>query len=394
MRRTVWTIAFIASLGAAQAAPDASTCNAPGPAILDVSLPGRPFSAVPTPDGCRIFLSLANPGGRDGAVAVLKRANGKLSFESSVMLPATPMGLRLTHDGTIAAVTAGDGVTFLDAQGPLSDKSVLGHIEDGGKAAVYVAFTPDDALLFVADERSQSIAAIDFAKARSSGFANSAVIGSIPVGNAPVGLAVSPDGRTLYATAQAIPEPSWPQDCKSERDDARLHRRGALYAIDVAKAKTDPAHAATRRAEAACNPVRVVLSPRGDRAYVSARGSDALLTFDTAKLLAGDGGALIASVPVGESPVGVAAVKDGSTIVVTDSARFAADRSEHQKLTFVNAARIGTDSAAVTGTVEVGAFPRELYLTPDGGTLLVSNAGSNSLTAINLAAVSVKKAEN
>jgi DNA-binding beta-propeller fold protein YncE len=138
-----------------------------------------------------------------------------------------------------------------------------------------------------------------------------------------------------------------------------------------------------------------MLSPQGDRAYVSARGSDALLVFDTEKVKRSDPYSLIAAVPVGRSPVGVSVAKDGALIVVTASDRFTSDANAPQHLTFVDATKIvaggsadGTgDMGPVLGMVMAGAFPRELYLTPDGGTLLVSNARSQSLDAINLSTI-------
>jgi YVTN family beta-propeller protein len=139
---------------------------------------------------------------------------------------------------------------------------------------------------------------------------------------------------------------------------------------------------------AGCNPVRVALSPAGDRAYVTARGSNALLVFDTAKLKPGNGDALIATITVGTAPVGVAAV--GNMVIVTNSDRFGRGKSENQTLTVIAADKIGLAADPVIGTVEVRAFPRELHVTADGKALLVANAGSSSLMLFRLSDMPVK----
>jgi YVTN family beta-propeller protein len=96
--------------------------------------------------------------------------------------------------------------------------------------------------------------------------------------------------------------------------------------IDIAKAAITPSDAIVGRADAGCSPVRVALSPDGARAYVTARGQNQLLVFDTAKLQAG-GNALVAQIPVGKSPVGVTTAND--KVFVTNSDRFggSADQS-------------------------------------------------------------------
>ena len=68
-------------------------------------------------------------------------------------------------------------------------------------------------------------------------------------------------------------------------DSAITNPEGAVIVIDVTLAKTDPAHAVAARVPAGCSPVRMTSSPKGDRIYVSARNNNAVLEFDTAKLV-------------------------------------------------------------------------------------------------------------
>jgi hypothetical protein len=59
---------------------------------------------------------------------------------------------------------------------------------------------------------------------------------------------------------------------------------GATVVVDVERARRDPSNAVVSRVPADCHPVRLVLRSVGDGAFVTARKSNALLAFDTAKL--------------------------------------------------------------------------------------------------------------
>jgi DNA-binding beta-propeller fold protein YncE len=128
----------------------------------------------------------------------------------------------------------------------------------------------------------------------------------------------------------------------------------------------------------------MAISPAGDRVYVTARNSNSLLAFDATKLLNDSAHALIGSVPVGQSPVGVAVVNDGKQVVVTNSNRFSSDRTARQTLTVIEASRVDSGQAAVMGTLPAGAFPREFGQAPDGRTLFVANYGSNEIESIDV----------
>ena len=65
----------------------------------------------------------------------------------------------------------------------------------------------------------------DLQAALADGFASSDFVGTIPLGEAPVGMAFAPDGRYLYATSE-VAGPGATQ--------------GALSVIDLALAETVP----------------------------------------------------------------------------------------------------------------------------------------------------------
>jgi DNA-binding beta-propeller fold protein YncE len=165
---------------------------------------------------------------------------------------------------------------------------------------------------------------------------------------------------------------------------AAAERAAAIVVIDVEQVLKDPSHAAIARVAAGCSPVRLALSPRGDVAYVSARGDNALAAFDTRRLVTDTAHARLGRAEVGIAPVGVAVIDTGARVVVTSSNRFGGDAGDHQPLTVVDAEKLRTGASAVRGTVPAGAFPRELRLTADGRTLFVTNFGSRTLEMIDV----------
>jgi DNA-binding beta-propeller fold protein YncE len=386
----------------ARAQAQSSRCNAAMSAPVSfVQLPGHPFSTVSTPDGCWLFVSLttSNPKSYDG-VALLRRSQGKIEVVKVFPVAGSPTGMVLTHDGKLLVVADGDYVVFMDAArmiagGPADP--VLGYIKDGEfPGSVYVNVTPDDRLLFVSDESEQAVTVIDLAKARAEGFKETAIIGRVPTGRAPIALTFSPDGRRLYTTSQIAPESyKWPVECKPEGADPATATprfpQGAIIVVDVERARTDPANSVTAKVPAGCSPVRLAITPGGERVFVTARNSNALLGFDTSKFADDPAHALLGSVPVGTSPVGVAVVNEGKLVFVTNSNRFAKDRNARQTMTVIDATKVSEGAAAVLGSVPAGSFPREFGVSPDRRTLFVANYNSSELEVIDLARLPLTK---
>jgi YVTN family beta-propeller protein len=154
-----------------------------------------------------------------------------------------------------------------------------------------------------------------------------------------------------------------------------------VVVVDVAQARTDPAHSVVARVPAGDSPVRMTVSPDGQRIYVTARGSNAVLVFDADKLITDSAHARLAKVTVGSAPVPLALIQDGKTLVVGNSNRFNAGAAKPQALSVLDVAKMGHGSAII-GIIAAGAFPREMSVSSDGRTLFVSNFGSNSLEVI------------
>jgi DNA-binding beta-propeller fold protein YncE len=93
---------------------------------------------------------------------------------------------------------------------------------------------------------------------------------------------------------------------------------------------------------------------------------------------------LLADVRVGELPVGLALVRDGSMVVVADSDRFNVSGMA-ASLAVVSVPDALARKPALLGYLPAGAFPREMALEPGGSTLLVTNYLSDQLEAVDVA---------
>ena len=85
---------------------------------------------------------------------------------------------------------------------------------------------------------------------------------------------------------------------------------------------------------------------------------------------------VIATIPVGSSPYGVAASPDGSKVYVSNSGSN-------------NVSVISTATNALTGMIPVGTSPGSLVVTPDGSKVYVVNTGSSSISVISTATATV-----
>ena len=393
-------IAFVlaaSSTARPAAAQQPAGCNGPPTEpVTFVDVPGSPFQALPSADGCWIFVSMpGGPARGQAKIGVLRRAAGKVTVERTMPIQGNPTGMVLTHDGRTLIVADGPRLAFVDVDKLVKTRrdAVLGYLDEpapnGRLGRIYANVTHDDKTLFVADENAQTISVVDLEKIRSSHFHASSIVGKIPTGMLPIALAFSPDEKLLYTTSQWAPAPlNWPAECKREgatTDTTSVNPQGAILIVDVERARTDPAHSLIGAVPAGCSAVRLVLSPSGDRAYVTARNSNALLVFDTSKLRSDPGHARIASIPVGTAPVGVAVVDSGRKVIVTNSNRFAGSSNDHQTLTVVDATKVESGAGAIVGSLPAGAFPREMRVTSDGTTLIVTNFASNSVEIVDLA---------
>lgn len=322
-------------------------------------------------------------------VTVFKRAGGRIRMVRTVSLAGYPSGAALTHDEKTLIVTTDSNIAFLDVERLILNKRdpLSGYLNIHNPIDInqpvgtfYVNTLRSDQFAFVSAERAGFIAVVDIQKAQQTYDDTTAVVGVIPTGNAPIALVFSNDERYLYATSQIMSTAmNWPI-CKAVPWN---YPQGAVFVIDVVAAQTNPEHSVINVIPAGCSPVRLVVSPDGNTAYVTARGENNLLVFDTRKFLMDIDHALIARVPVGIAPVGVAVFDKGKKIVVANSNRFS-NTNVNQSLTVIDATRVSLGAEAVMGTIPTGVFPREISITSDGKTLFVTNFTSKTLEVVDL----------
>lgn len=389
----ICVLVLSASPSRAQNSTGSTDCNQAAPkAITEVDVPGRPFEPLPTMDGCWILVSFARTPTMRPGIAVYRRGGGKTTRTRTVLVGGNPTGMVLTHDGRMLIVADGDGEEFYDANLLISGKGepLLGRISDGaGSASIYANVTADDHFLFVSDERTATITVVNLEKAKASGFTQAAIIGKIPVAISPIAMEFSPDGKYLFATSEvALRGYGWQLQCQPEEpagsSSGQDWPQGVIHVVDLATAETDPAHSVIGRVPAGCSAVRLVLSPKGDVAYVTARNSNAVLAFDVAKLVSDPTHALKGWVRVGSAPVGIAVIEGGTKVVATNSNRFGGRADDRQFLSVIDAAKLVSGAPSVLGEIPAGAFPRELRVTADGKTLLLTNFNSSTLEIIDL----------
>jgi len=313
---------------------------------------------------------------------VLHRDGSTLRLVRLIPLTQFAAGLALTHNGQLLLVANQVGVTFLDATKAETGTghALLGTIQDGtNPGTIEVVLTRDEQYAFATDESQRTVSVIDVQRALTTGFQSDALVGHIPVDIAPVGMALSPDNRLLYVTSEVSVEKQSLLGPGSSQLPV-----GTLSVVDVQRAEHDPSYALRSRVLAGCSPVRVVLSSSGNLAWVTARGSNTVLAFDTARLLHDPTHALLATAAVGTAPVGAILLDHDRVLAVANSNRFANDQTP-QTLTLLDTQHVLADHRAVLGTLRVGIFPRELDVSPDGQSLLLTNYGSNSLSIIDVA---------
>ncbi len=334
--------------------------------------PTVPFGVAVTAGGTWGFASLGT------TLGVFRLAAGRAPvLVHAIALPAGPTaGITLSPDGRlllIANESLGATVVSVPAAEAGAGGAVLGALSAPGSqlgGAIEVAVSPDGRYAFVSLESADEIAVFNLTRALAHDFGPGAYVGAIPTQIAPVGLAFAPDGRWLYST--------------SELRNMRSRTVGTLEVISVERAESDPAGSVVDRVPAGCNPVRVATSPDGSVVWVTARASDALLAFSAAALLTDPRSALLADVAVGEAPVGLAFVRDGSLILVADSNRFNVT-GQHASLAVVDAAAALAGRPALLGYLKAGLFPRDVAANPAGTAVLVANDASRQVESVDVA---------
>ncbi|HEY6347720.1 MAG TPA: YncE family protein [Bryobacteraceae bacterium] len=175
---------------------------------------------------------------------------------------------------------------------------------------------------YVANFGSDNVSVIDTS--------NNTVIATVMVGTQPQGIAVTPDGASVYVA-----------NCG-----------GDVWVIDTASNKV-----ATKFLAGAC-PTGVAITPDGTRAYVTLDNANSVAVIDTSS------NTVITKIPVGIAPGGIAITPDGTRVYVANVGTGSSSVSV-----------IDTSSNTVGATVALGNVGSVgVAITPDGKRAYVTNA--------------------
>ncbi len=279
-----------------------------------------------------------------------------------------------------AIVLAAIALSFAPASALRTQRAT--HHADARGTPVRAA--PRRSLLFVSNELSHDVSVIDLSTLH--------VIATIPVGARIRGIQPSPDGRHVYA---ALTENS--------RNEHLGH--AGVVSIDVAKLRVDTRYAA------GSDPEQLAVSPDGRRLYVSNEDAGAASVVDMPRH------AVIATITVGVEPEGVAISPDGRLVYITaetsSNVTVIDTRTNKAATTFLvdsrpRSAVFSRDGKRSYVTAEVGGTvsfvdpsrevviarvrlqngtgkPVGVVVSPDGGTLYITNGHANVVSVVDVA---------
>jgi serine/threonine-protein kinase len=331
-----------------------------------VQVGGKPFDVVVSPNHVG-FVSL-----RNNAPLVVMNTTKFVPAVAQQVPMADSEGEAFTHNRQYLLVAGGSGMTVFrvrDLEAGLT--TPVGSLTSpGGKLALQVVPSPDDKFAFVALQNSGNVAVFNLHKALTSGFGPADFVGMIPMRSDPTGMAASPDGRYLYVVSGLA-------------GTALQSGMGTLAIVDMRKAETSPESSVVKVGNAGCGPARVLASPDGKYVWVTSGGGNTLEAFSAAKLLSDAKHALVAKVRVGQIPLGLVLVSNGTRMVVADSNRDSVGTSSAD-LMVIDVDKALAGKSALVGTIKSGLAPRQFALEPNGKTLLVTNTGSGQVEAVNV----------
>jgi YVTN family beta-propeller protein len=239
------------------------------------------------------------------------------------------------------SVVCSQNVTIVDFPGAavtepsnLNDSGqVVGAYVDGNNVTHGYLMTSGP-FAYVANSASNTVSVIDIQ--------TTLAVTSIPVGDSPWGVAISPNGSQVYVTN---------------------NQGNNVSVIDTAS------NTVVATIPVQLSPFGVAFTPDGTSAYVVNGSSNNVSVINTASQT------VVATVPVQKSPVGVAMAltSNGTFAYVTNSG------SNTVSVILV------TSNPMVVDTIQVGSGPRWVAVTPNSSLAYVENAGSNNVSVISVA---------
>jgi len=282
-----------------------------------------PQGCLLSPDGS--LLAVANCGQGTQSVMLVSTATRRVTATLNVPRPdAIFHGLAFSQDGRRLYVSGGptDVIRVVDvASGQWAEP-----------ATITLRETPAEPVVDNPEDYAGKITLPDPAKAGTLLY--------------PIGLALSPDGQTLWA-AETI--------------------GSAVAVIDLASGRVK------RRIAVGSYPYEVAFNRAGTKAYVSLWGAGKVAVVDVA------GARGLVQVAVGQHPCALLADPAAERLYVAN-----AHSDSVSIVDMTNDRVVGTIPVAPYGQAPLGTMPNALALSPDRSTLYIADAGNNALSVARL----------
>ncbi|MFN0112228.1 MAG: beta-propeller fold lactonase family protein [Blastocatellia bacterium] len=274
-----------------------------------------------------------------------------------------PMNMILSNDGRYLLVTTnGNGDQTVDIINLTAGQSV--QTIKVAKSWLGIALSPDGKRLFVSGGDDNEILVYDFAVGKAT------AAGKINLGSEdyhkldgrgrdaarragtgefafPSGIAVTPDGKWLYAAENLT------------------HK---VAVVDLASQKV------VKKIEVGEYPYDCEIARDGKRLYVSNWGSRSLAVIDTTS------NSVTATIPVGDHPNDIELTKDGKTLYVANANSNTVSVVDTAQLKEIEAI-----STALHPKSPAGSTPNAVALSPDEKTLFIANADNNNVAIADVA---------
>jgi hypothetical protein len=372
---------------------------------------GHPWEAIVTSSGS-VLVSVtadATAGSKTGVQVFSPNSGGlqsscvnALSASILALNPASTLVANLSFFPGATDIAAGigfPGAIFNHVADLLACSSPSGYVVSQGSTStpfpindagtLNVAVTPDGNFAFVSNEygkapnatTSGNIGVVSIRRDVNGNFTTgTTLIGQIPTGgNAIAGMLLSPDGTRLYVTSEIAAVGTIAAGSSNAVQAKSGCSNGLLTVIDVAKAKIAPGTGAILSTVAAgCSPTRMTETANGATLWLSARGDNRVLAFNTALLESNPNNALLGYADTGgAAPVGLQLFHNDQLLAVANSNRF---NTGVANATILNVS--SPASASVVQTIPTGLFPREITVGPDDATLYLTNYSSDTFQVI------------
>jgi DNA-binding beta-propeller fold protein YncE len=312
------------------------------PAGVSYDLGSMPLAMALSPEKDRVVALL--DGWREQGIQIVDRASGKVL--QKIPLPAVFLGVVFSPDGRSLYVSGGNQdviyrFDWRERAAVLVDSIVLGLKPKGKAGTRYpagIALSPDGRTLYAAENLGDSLAVVDLAQGR--------VVERLGMERYPYGVVVAPDG-TVYASAWG----GWTVSVFSPNANGTL---GEGFRIRVGR-----------------HPSALALNTSGSRLFVISGSTDKIIVLDTKSRSVATtlNDASPAGTGEGSTPNALALSPDGKRLFVAEADNNAVAVFDLAANTAGVSSAPGND--ALRGRIPVGWYPSAVAV--DGNDVLVVN---------------------